>query len=58
MITELIRLRDMFADLDARLTRVSKVFRESLGITDDRVQAQYYEIRRRIAERDKFVTGR
>jgi hypothetical protein len=53
MITELIDIKDMFADLDERLARVSKPFGESLGITDDSVQRQYEAMKERVAERDK-----
>lgn len=53
MIAELTEIRDMFTDLDERLTRVSKSFRESLGITDERIQKEYDDMKRRVAERDK-----
>jgi hypothetical protein len=53
MITELIEIRDMFADLDERLTRVSKPLRESLGLTDVRINSEYEEAKKRVAERDK-----
>lgn len=53
MIAELIKIRDMFVDLDERLTRVSRPFRESLGITDEKVQQQYEAMKERVAERDE-----
>jgi len=53
MIDELTGIKGMFADLDERLTRVSKPFRESLGITDQRIQEQYNEMKQRVAERDR-----
>jgi hypothetical protein len=57
MIEELIGIKDMFADLDERLTRVSKPFRKSLGITDERIQEQYDEMKKRVAERDRDSTA-
>jgi hypothetical protein len=53
MITELIKIKDLFADLDERLTRVSRPFRESLGITDEKIQQQFEEMKRRVEEKDK-----
>lgn len=53
MIAELIKIRDMFVDLDERLTRVSRPFRESLGITDEKVRQEYEAMKERVAERDK-----
>jgi hypothetical protein len=53
MIAELIKVKDMFTDLDERLTRASQPFRDSLGITDEKVQQQYAAMKGRVAERDK-----
>ena len=53
MIAELIGIRDRFEDLDERLAHVSKPFRESLGITDEKIQNEYEAMKRRVAERDE-----
>jgi hypothetical protein len=53
MIAELINIKDMFEDLDERVTRVSQPFRESVGVTDEKVQQLYEATMKRIAERDK-----
>jgi hypothetical protein len=56
MITELIEIKNMFADLDTRLTRVSKSFRGSLGITGELIKEEYDKMKQRVAERDKGYT--
>lgn len=53
MIAELIKIKDMFIDLDKRLTRASQPFRESLGVTDEKIRAEYRDMTNRVAERDK-----
>ncbi len=55
MIAELIKIKDMFENLDERLTRASQPFRESLGITNEKIQYEYGQMKKRITERDKEV---
>jgi hypothetical protein len=55
MIAELIKIKDLFTDLDERLTRVAQPFRESLGITDDKIQEQFDAMKARVAERDSKI---
>lgn len=55
MIAELIKIKDMFTDLDERLTRASQPFRQSLGITDEKIKHEYERMKKRVAKRDEEV---
>jgi hypothetical protein len=56
MIAELTRLKDSFINLNRRLEQMSQPFRESLGMTQESIEALYTDMRTRIKERDTGYT--
>jgi len=53
MIQGLIETRDIFINLDRRLGPVHTKLFNSLGMTDEKIEDMYYEMKARVEERDK-----